>query len=333
MFVKKLAYPIALSLICTLPGLGASKDAAAVAPQIATKRAVLWRNPADISSRNLFYGPGGRAHEPRGKFVFVKEDLDGTNPKFVVKDEDGVKWKVKLGNEARPETVASRIAWGVGFYANEDYYLRDLRVADMPARLHRGQNLVSRDGLMHDVRLKREDEKKTGTWQWRDSPFNGSRELNGLRVLMALINNWDLKDENNAIYKVGSENIYLVSDLGASFGSSSRTWPKDKSKGDFSSYQKSNFLGKTTTTSVSFHTPARSSFVYIVNPKEYFERIHMEGIGHNIPREDARWMGRLLAKLSPAQIRDAFRAAGYGHKEIEAFSAIVESRILTLTDL
>src|SRR5690349_13248246 len=28
-------------------------------------RAVLWRDPSDIGSRNLLYGTGGQAHEPR----------------------------------------------------------------------------------------------------------------------------------------------------------------------------------------------------------------------------------------------------------------------------
>src|SRR4029077_18425504 len=74
-----------------------------------TGPAVLWRNPTDIASRNLFYGPGGESHLPEGSFTFVEEDLDGSNPKFVVRDQDGVKWKVKLGLEARPETVASRL--------------------------------------------------------------------------------------------------------------------------------------------------------------------------------------------------------------------------------
>jgi len=244
-----------------------------------------------------------------------------------------VKWKVKLGNEVRPETVASRIAWAGGYYANEDYYMRDLRVEEMPLHLHRGQNLVARDGSMHDVRLKREDEKKAGIWRWRDSPFTGTRELNGLRVLMALMNNWDLKDENNAIYKDGKETVYLVSDLGATFGSASRTWPKEKSKGDLHSYEHSKFLRKVTNDSVSFYTPGRSSLVYIFNPKEYFQRVRMEDLGKKIPREDARWMGHLLAKLSPAQLRDAFRAAGYGPAEVNAFSALVEKRILALTDL
>ena len=45
------------------------------------------------------------------------------------------------------------------------------------------------------------DEKKSGTWSWHHNPFVGTREFNGLRVMMALLNNWDLKDENNAVLK------------------------------------------------------------------------------------------------------------------------------------
>ncbi len=43
---------------------------------------VLWREPADIRARNLFYGPGGEAGRPKGKFTFVGEDTHGSNPKF-----------------------------------------------------------------------------------------------------------------------------------------------------------------------------------------------------------------------------------------------------------
>src|ERR1700676_324822 len=58
---------------------------------------VLWQNPTDITTRNLFYGPGGKEHEPHTTYTFDKEDTNGTNPKFNVKDENGVEWKVKLG--------------------------------------------------------------------------------------------------------------------------------------------------------------------------------------------------------------------------------------------
>ena len=37
--------------------------------------------------------------------------------------------------------------------------------------------------------------------------------------------------------------------------------------------------------------------------------MHLRWIGRNIPIEDAKWVGGLLAQLKPAQIQDAFRAA------------------------
>jgi hypothetical protein len=310
----------------------ASKEARAEAAA-ASEPAVLWRDPVDMASRNLFYGPGGPNHVPHGTFQFEKEDLDGTNPKFSVKDPDGVKWKVKMGNEAKPETVASRILWAVGYHANEDYFVPDLHVEGMPAHLHRGQKLVGPDGSLPNVRLKREDEKKIGIWQWRSDPFTGARELNGLRTLMAAMNNWDLKDENNAIYDVGGERVFTVSDIGASFGCACRCWPRRRAKGDPEKYSQSQFIGRLTAGTVSFETPARPALVWAVNPKEYVSRIRMEWIGRNIPRADAKWMGSLLARLSPDQIHDAFRAAGYSPQEIDEFSRVLQSRIAALNDL
>ncbi len=165
--------------------------------------AALWTDPADIASRDLIYGPGGPGHQPRGPFKYVKEDLNGTNPKFVITDADNVKWKVKLGLESRPETAASRLVWAAGYFADEEYFLPDLKVDNIPSELRRGEKYVEPNGIAHNVRLKRylKDEEKSGSWQWRSNPFTGTREFSGLRrVMMALINNWDLKDENNKVY-------------------------------------------------------------------------------------------------------------------------------------
>jgi hypothetical protein len=299
--------------------------------------AVLWRNPDDIASRNLYYGPGGEKHQPHTTYTFVKEDLDGTNPKFVVEDENGVKWKVKLGEEARPETVATRLVWAVGYFANEDYFVQDLHVEKMPARLHRGQKLVSPDGTVHNVRLKRElkHEKKIANWRWRKDPFQGTRELNGLKVMMAVINNWDLKDENNAIYedKDGGRRIYMISDLGSSFGTAGPAWPHMKSKGNLQSYSNSKFIAKVMPEFVDFEIPAGPDYHYLLNPKEYFQRRGLRWIGKRIPRSDAKWIGDLLGQLSHDQIRDAFRAAGYTPEEVDGFAAIVERRVAALQSL
>src|ERR1700730_5101111 len=86
--------------------------------------AVIWRDPGEIPSLNLLYGAGGKDHapDPNGNFVFVKEDLKGTSPKFDVRDQQGVEWKVKLGQEPQSETAASRLMWAAGYFVDEDYY-------------------------------------------------------------------------------------------------------------------------------------------------------------------------------------------------------------------
>ena len=77
--------------------------------------ASLWVAPADLASRDLFYGPGGPEHAPRHmEFRFLEADTSGSNPKYIVIDADGVKWKMKLDEEARPETAASRLMWAAG---------------------------------------------------------------------------------------------------------------------------------------------------------------------------------------------------------------------------
>jgi hypothetical protein len=305
-------------------------------------KAVIWQNPTDIASRNLFFGPGGREHAPHTTFTFIKEDLKGTKPKFVVRDENGVQWKVKLGVEARPEVVASRLVWAVGYFSTEDYYLADLHVENLPPHLTRGQNLMSPGGSFHNVRLKRYlgDDKKIGPWRWRQNPFVGTREFNGLRVMMALINSWDLKDNNNAIYEEkragttdGPELIYLVSDLGVSFGTTGRSWTTALSEGNLDSYCHSKFISKVTADHVDFCVPTRPALIGLFALPWFISQLRLRWIGRNIPRADVEWIGQSLSQLSPQQIHDAFRAAGYSPQEVEGFSKVVQQRILELNEL
>jgi hypothetical protein len=335
-----------LALACVSPANAKKGDKSETSAETTTNAPpILWRNPTDISSRNLFYGPGGKGHEPRGTFTFTNEDLDGTSPKFVVRDQDGVKWKVKLGSEARPETVASRLTWGIGYFANEDYFVSNLQVQDLPVHLHRGQKFILGTGAVSgissvlNVRLKRylRDEEKSGSWAWSESPFTGTQELNGLRVLMALLNNWDLTDDNNAAYQEeydgAPHEIFMVKDLGSTFGSGRLTWPLSRSRGNLTAYRHVRFITKTTADYVDFQTPGRPSFFFLLTPHEYAHKLAIRWIGRRIPRADAKWVGQLLAQLSPQQIRDAFRAAGYSDREIEGFAHVIELRISQLQEL
>ena len=301
---------------------------------VKTGVAVLWREPGDISSRNLFYGPGGEAHVPRGTFTFQEEEMAGSSPKFEVVDENGVKWRVKMGPEARPETAASRLVWAVGYLANEDYFLPVLHVEQM-TRLRRGKNFVSSGNNVHNVRLKRHlnDEKKIGPWSWAKNPFTGARELYGLRVLMAVMNNWDLKDINNSVYQTRGEPVedrYMVSDLGASFGPTGLNW---RLKGKPAAYCDSKWIKAISPEFVDFNVPSGLPVTFFLDIPELVRRTSLLWLGHHIPRKDARWMGDSLARLSPQQIRDAFRAGGYSADEVEQLGKVVERRIGELEKL
>jgi hypothetical protein len=296
--------------------------------------AVIWRDPGDISSLNLIYGTGGSEHapDPNGTYTFEKEVLQGTSPKFDVQDEHGVKWRVKLGQEVQAETAATRLLWAAGYFVDEDYYLPQIKIEGLP-KLHRGRQFVMEANIVPRVRLERENKeiKKIGNWDWFKNPFVGTKELNGLRVMMSLVNNWDLKDINNSIYAVGGERRYLVSDLGATFGKTGSSISRSKS--DLKEYENTKFIDKDTSTEVDFRMHSRPFVLTAVDVPNYEKRTKMENVTRHIPAADAKWLGQLLGKLSKEQIQDCFRAAGYSPDEIEGYSLEVGKRIAALNAL
>jgi hypothetical protein len=301
---------------------------------VGTMPARIWQDPGDPVSLDLTYGAGGKAHAPgpRGTFTFMTEDPLSSNPKFEVVDGEGVEWKVKLGQESRSETAATRFLWAAGYFADEDYYVAELTVAGMPA-LKRGRELVSTGGVVHGARLERKQGagRKVGDWNWFDNPFLGQRELNGLCVMMSLLNNWDLKQVNNAVYVLRGERHYAVSDGGATFGNTgdrmtrSKDTPRD--------YARSTFIAKLGPDFVDFVLHSRPFFLWAFSLSAYVERTDMERITKHIPRADAKWLGQRLSKLTDGQIRDAFRAAGYGPGDVETLTRTIRKRIAALEAL
>jgi hypothetical protein len=127
--------------------------------------------------------------------------------------------------------------------------------------------------------------------------------------------------------------VYLVSDLGASFGTNGWSVTRAAGKGNLKAYTHSRFITKVTREYVSFSVPTRPAFIHLFAMPEFIRRVHLEWIGKRIPLADARWMGQLLARLSDEQIQAAFRAAGYEAAEVRGFSVVVEKRIAELNRL
>jgi hypothetical protein len=304
-------------------------DAAAKLP------AMIWQDPGDIASLDLVNGAGGAQHAPRpdAEYVFVKEDLNGTSTKFYVKDKEGVEWLVKIGEEAKSETAATHLVWAMGYFTDEDYFVVKIHVSNVP-KLHRGSKNVASDGTVMNVRLKRQgpDSKKLENWDWYDNPFLDKREFNGLRVLMALINNWDLTAVNNKVFATESARHFSASDLGASFGRTGAV--TSRSKGVLKDYEEANFIRERKGDLVSFEMRTRPFAGFAPLERKNFEkRARMEQIEDNIPVADAKWIGSQLAKLSPQQIRDAFRAAGFSADEVEGYTSALQKRIAGLVAL
>src|SRR5262245_32447854 len=213
---------VSLSLVVSLGSVSYSeKTKHASAKQQATP--LMWSEPKDIQHRNLFYGIGGKENAPSPSIVykFIDRFSQGTQPKMIVEDEKGRKWMLKLGPEARPETTDKRIIWAAGYYVDQDYFLKSVRIDDED------------DPIEENLRFERLEPKQTdlGKWSWKSNPFAGTRELDGLKVLVALLRDVDVKEENNQIRSIAGpdgsiKNVYYISDLGATFGSNGTTLNK-----------------------------------------------------------------------------------------------------------
>ena len=300
---------------------------------IANLPEVIWQD-SDPATLDLIYGPGGKeqAPDPHGTYTFVAEDLKQSQPKFDVKDAQGTHWRIKLGEESQPEVAAARLLWAAGYYVDQDYYFDEIKVEGLP-KLHRGQNYVSADGVVRGARLKLKSKeyKKVGNWSWSKNPFVGTKELNGMRVMMALVNNWDVSTINNSIYAINDQREYVVSDIGASFGNTGSV--ATRSKGKLGDYEKSKFIAKTSPEYVDFVMHERPFFLAAVDVPYYRQRGRMEDVAKHIPRADAKWLGQRLGRLSDDQIRDCFRAAGYSPEQVDAYAKVVQERITELNAL
>jgi hypothetical protein len=275
---------------------------------------VLWHDPGDISTRNLLVGPASEEMKPDlSKITYIRDEQTGYSVKYHVKDGAGKTWVVKVGNEARPETAAARLVWALG-YPTEIHYLVPCVHIPGAAKPRKDVPRCEGDGFA-DARFEArpEDVQRLDIWSWKSHPLADTKEFKGLVVLMALLNNWDLKDENNRIISVkGAEGQnefqYIISDLGATFGKTgggithSRNEPQN--------YAKSEFIKGVEGDRVRFGYSGKSQFLF-----------------DSITVEDARWVASLLVRLTDQQIEDAFRAANFKPDEVQVLARTVRSRI------
>jgi hypothetical protein len=302
----------------------AAKDKSKKKPPTGTP--VLWRAPGDISARNTFLGPGGAAMRPNLRRVTVTktEDDGGYSPKFRVRDASGREWVAKLGKEAQSETAAVRLLWAVG-YVTEINYLAPCAHLGGATKPRKEVERCEGDGFAN-VRFEARpaNVKRAGEWKWDNNPFTGTREFQGLKTLMALINNWDIKDSNNVLLQTRrggrTELQYAISDLGATFGKTGSLpvfWRITRSRNDPAGFSHDRFVE-------GVGSDGRLNFGFTGKKSGFFDDVTVE---------QARWIGDLLGQLSERQLTDIFRAANYSPAERRLLVSAVRGRIIQLVNL
>jgi len=143
--------------------------------------------------------------------------------------------------------------------------------------------------------------------------------------MMALLNNWDLKDSNNKILVghdrkiAGNELRYFVADLGGSFGKVShlpRFLQFKPDRNNPKAYVRSHLVNGVKDDRVDLHFKLKKGHLY-----------------KNISVADAQWITGWLSRLSNRQIGDAFRAANYSPDEVRMLTQGVRQRIKELQGL
>ena len=299
-----------IAAILLLPSVSAIEAKTKKSKEAPRGTPVLWRAPHDIASRDLFLGPGGNRMRPDLRQIrFIKEEKGGYSKKFRIHDAAGREWVAKIGKEAQSETAAVRLVWAAGYETEVNYLVPRLTI---PGK-----------GRFQNVRLEArpDSEKRLDEWKWTKNPFVGSREFQGLKVMMLLLANWDIKDSNNEIIAVKGtdKDRYIISDLGATFGKTGHLpffWRFNRSRNNPKDYVKTKFVNDVDGNIVDFH--------YSGKKREIFDDITVD---------QARWIGDLLSRLSPEQIQDAFRAANYTPEQTRLLTQGVTNRISQLVNL
>jgi hypothetical protein len=267
-------------------------------PLTPAQLAELWVEPQP--NRDLFWGIGGErlAPDPTATYHVVEVKQGGFSTGLTVRDPRDRKWNAKFPPEAPTEVVASRILWAVGFHQPPVYYVPKWNAEAAP---HPNPQLPARfredKPDFHGLEAKEH-------WSYYSNPFAGTREMNGLLVLHAMLGNSDLKDEQNVIYELtepaeGARRWYVARDLGQSFG---RTGVINAPRGDIQMFEQTPFIKGVSKGRVVFEWRGR----------------HRVLVSDMTPG-DVQWICARLAKLTDKQWDDAFRAGGYARPLADRF--------------
>lgn len=240
-----------------LKGVTAEERAAYV------KKAHVWLGENTLTPAEIIQGPKGKGafrFDEEVKCTFVepteKDELNGNSAKFKCKTVDGDEVKVKYGDTADDngeiygEVMSSRLLWALGFPADRMYPVRvtcegcpespwDAYKKFSPGKQAGGERKTRR--FEHavieqkfDAAKIEQDGKEDQGWSWGEIEDDHGNEkaggapagqLNGLKLLAALVKHADNKAENQRLVCMKTNDagkcekpVLMIQDMGVTFG-------------------------------------------------------------------------------------------------------------------
>lgn len=283
---------------------------------------VLWRAPASHAVER-FVKPDS-AEAPQAPFRYLKEETAGTTPKVWVKDGRNRTWLVKWGREVHADVFASNLLRTLGYITAPTWYVGLGRI-DGARSVQRPGADIDKNGNFRSARFRLiEDgvDYRSGAWRWDSNPFlqsiEGRLQLNGLKLVMLLLSNWDAKDArqgksgNTAIFVRNGVPEYAVDDWGAALGGWGGFFSRDKWDCDEFRAQDAEFVR-------GIDDRGMLDFGYSGK--------HKSDISVAITPQDVHWLMEYLDRLSKDHLATALRASGAPEREANCFATSIRHRI------
>ena len=284
----------------------------------------IWRDPGQIERVDFAAAAGGVTIAPKAPFHYQGEPSGGASAKILVTDSAGLEWRVKAGPEARADSFCTRFAAALGYFSEVTWFRAEAGVEGFDAR--RRPRIIDSRGRATWVSFElREPNTRFAPegWTWTESPFAGTPELNGLKILVMLLSNWDNKDARDA--RRGSNvgvwdreedgrrvRAYFVNDWGQSMGGWKTRWGNGTAW-DCRTYssESANFA--------SLGADSRVRFGY--------RGQHTADFSSGITRDDVRWFMKYAGRITDAQINTGLLVSGASKEEQTCFSAALRKRL------
>lgn len=289
------------------------------------------RRIEDLELEDVYTGGNHRMYEgvdlrfpDNKKCHFHKVRKTQSKPKVDVKckikgKDKKVKFKLKFGSEMHSEITSASLISLLGFNHDPSKYYRDFKVVfpkgmklkkffqeyesyfdgtKYPIESYIKEKGVDKKGrdyiVFYEVLVEKKPKElfRAGPWAWGETGHRGNRAARGMLLFNMWVANLDLKEaENNKLVLKYKENgdydmFHYQHDMGFAFGNSFREKPNA---------YKWNIVKSVTDTAIHLN----------------FSNFQNNTGFEHVTYSDAKWMVRLISRLSRKQIADAVRLGGW----------------------